>query len=100
MGRFLTAENWATPRQQYGITAAESSLVLLTDGSDAAACQRLRAMVQPVNARYPQVFSYYRAGGFYFVAFTWVVPDGRIWTGFSPLLVLNSDFTVVNSFAM
>lgn len=98
--RFLTEENWAPSRQENAITATPSNVVLLTDASDAAVCQRLRAMVQPVNSPYPQAFSYYKAGGFYFIVFRPVVPSGRTWTGFSPLLVLRSDLTVVNSFAM
>lgn len=100
VARFLTEENWAASRQENAITVASSSVVLLTDAADAPVCQKLRAMVEPVNNRYPQIFSYYKAGGFYFIVSRSTVPSGRIWTGFSPLLVLRSDFTVVNSFAM
>lgn len=99
--RFLTGENWASDRQAYGIAVSPSSLELMTDATDAAACQQLRAMVgEPQNARYPQVFSYYKAGGFYFVAFTWVLPEGRIWTGFTPLVILRNDFSYVDTYGM
>lgn len=100
--RFLTGASWLGERQQLGIPALSAGdVVLLSDPADAAVCQRIAAMIGPVqNARFPHVFSYYRAGNLYFVAFTPVVPDGRIWTGFSPLVVLRSDFTYLETFGM
>lgn len=97
--RFLTGTAWAADRQQFGITG--TAPVLLTDATDSAVCQRLRSIIgNPVNARFPLAFSYYKVAGFYVVATTAVVPEGEVWTGSSPLLVLRSDFTYVNTFAM
>jgi hypothetical protein len=79
-----------------------ANVVLLTDATNAAACQRLRDMVRTpsTQTRYPRAFSYYYADGFYFVSYTWVVPQGRVYTGFAPLVVLRSDFTYVDTFGM
>lgn len=100
--RLLTSESWAALRQQHGMTGVNpANVVLLTDAADSAACQRLRSTVKPGQAgRYPTVASYHKADGFYFVSVVWVVPPGRIWTAFSPLLVFRSDFSFVESFAM
>lgn len=102
VARFLTSADFADERQTYGMSAASpTGVVLLTDGSHAAICDRLRAMVgQPQGGRYPKVPSYYSVDGFYFVSFSTVVPQGRMWLGFTPLVVLRSDFTYLGTFAM
>ena len=100
--RLLTSQSRAELRQQYGLTNVDPAhLVLLTDAVNGAACQQLRDIVKPgQSGRYPQVFSYYYADGFYFVAFAWVVPAGQVWTAYAPVMVFRSDFTYVDAFAM
>jgi hypothetical protein len=102
VARFLTSADFTDERQTFGVGAANpTGVVLLTDASHAAICEQLRAMVgQPQGGRYPKVPSYYSVDGFYFVSFSTVVPQGRMWLGFAPLVVLRSDFTYLGTFAM
>jgi hypothetical protein len=99
--QFLTSPNTHAYRQQYGMGSVDPThLVLLTDTGNLAACERLRSTVHPgQSGRYPTTSSYYYADGFYFVSVVWVVPAGRIWTAFSPLIVFRGDFSYVNGFA-
>ena len=99
--RFLTSSNFASSRQQYGMTGVDPShLVLLNDAQNGTVCQKLRNTVQPQPGRFPLATSYYYAYGFYFVSTTWIVPEGRIWTGYSPLVILRSDLTYVDTFGI
>src|SRR5215212_6476131 len=59
VARFLTSSNFASWRDQYGLSAVSPSrLVLLTDAQDASICQRLNNSVQPTPGPYPVAVSY------------------------------------------
>lgn len=95
-----TTEPLTTVRQQYSVPAVDSSAVeVLSVEKDAAACAQLREFINTqVTRRASRVPSFYKAGGFYYVVFSFVqdnrpVPPGhaRIRQGWSTLYVFGPD---------
>jgi hypothetical protein len=99
--RFLNSPSWASLRQEHGMGSVRAAnLRVLTDTHDAATCQAFNAAIKLDGGRYPRAVTYYYADGFYFAATTWVVPPGRIYLTFAPLLVFDAQRNFVGAFAM
>ena len=99
--KFLSSETLSRERVKLGLAAVSPVAVrLLADSSDSAMCRRLRATVQLGAGHYPRTATYFTAGGFYFVASTWVVPPGRIWIAHKALLVFDENLKFLGSYAV
>lgn len=98
--RFLSSEGTLAERQAQGMAhVGPGSVRILTDAQDAAMCQWLNENVSLALGRYPQELAYFAADGYYFVVGTWVVPPGRLWLSFSPLIVLDAQKNLVGTYA-
>jgi len=91
--RFLSSPALAVQRAKHGINVSPAQLRLLTDRRDSEACRRLRAAA--VAAPGGEPFTYFRAGGFYFLAAA-APPRSE----FAILLVVRRDLTLTDAFAM
>lgn len=99
--RFMSSPSFAESRQRLGLGAlTPADLRLLTDATDAAACNVLRERVPLTPRKYPRVATYYRVGSHYLVIFTQVVPPGETYITWHPLIVLDSSFAFRDAFAM
>jgi hypothetical protein len=91
--RFLSSPALAAQRAKHGIDLSPAQLRLLTDQRDGEACRRLRVAAAAAPGGEP--FTYFRAGGFYFLAA--VAPPQ---SEFALLLVVRRDLTLTDAFAM
>jgi hypothetical protein len=80
-----------------GVSASE--VRLLTDPADAVACNGLHPG-GPVGNSGPWRWTFYTAGGRYFVAFHYVHPLGGHRIGWTPLLVYDANFNRIGEYAM
>jgi hypothetical protein len=99
--KLLTATGHESSRQEMGLVGVSpANIRLLTDASDAAACNALHPG-GPVGTSGDWRWTFYMAGGRYFVSFHYVDPPGanqRI--GFNPLLVYDANFQRIGEYAM
>jgi hypothetical protein len=99
--KLLTATGHESSRQEMGLVGVSpASVRLLTEASDAAACNALHPG-GPVGTSGPWRWTFYTAGGKYFVAFHYVdAPGANLRVGFKPLLVYDANFQRIGEYAM
>jgi hypothetical protein len=99
--KFLTSEAHASSRQETGTTGVSTSQIrLLTDETDAAACTRLNGILGASGSHGSWVWSYYAAGGRYFVAMQHVDSGDVQRIGWVPLLVYDQGFNRIGGYVM
>jgi hypothetical protein len=99
--KFLTSDAHASSRQETGTAGVSTSEIrLLTDAADAAACWRLNDLLGGAGTHGSWVWSYYAAGGRYFVAMQYVDPADTERIGWVPVLVYDQGFNRVGAYAM
>jgi hypothetical protein len=99
--KFLTSQAHVSSREETGTTGVSTSQIrLLTDVADAAVCTRLNEMMGGAGSYGSWVWSYYAAGGRYFVAMKHVNSGGVQRIGWVPLLVYDQDLNRIGAYAM
>jgi hypothetical protein len=100
--RFLTRPSWQPDRDSIGFWTPvyASQIRLLTDATDAAACQRIIAAVGAPDWQPGWRWTAYQVNGLYFVAKRSVLTPGSHRFGFSPLFILNANFQVIRGAAL
>ena len=99
--KFLTSQAHVSSREETGTTGVPTSQIrLLTDAADAAICTRLNEMMGGAGSYGSWVWSYYAAGGRYFVAMKHVDSGGVQRIGRVPLLVYDQDLNRIGAYAM
>jgi hypothetical protein len=100
--RFLTSPNHEPSRQVTGLVGVSPADVrLLSDPADAAACNGLHPG-GPVGESGAWRWTFYAAGGKYFIALHYVDPPGATLqrVGFAPLFVYDASFNRIGGYAM
>lgn len=99
--RFLARPGFGPDRAQLSLAGATMSNVrVLTDASDAAACQSLSTAVGATSAGPNWRVTFYRVGNYYFVAFRRSETANTRWLGFVPLYIFDTAFNQVNGLTM
>jgi hypothetical protein len=95
---FITSPQFAAIRRRLSFHAQPEDIRVLTMREDSAACAKLNSMIGESHYTHPPYRrSYYRAGGFYFIAFRQELKAGTPFRmGHSPLIVLDSEFKLVS----
>lgn len=96
--RFVTRDELLSERVVLGVpqSITTSDIRVLSTATDSDACQRLKALIGP---KPEWVWSAYRVGSFYFVAFR-RISQGTLRIGFAPLLVFDQNLTFRDTYAM
>ncbi|HEX8362421.1 MAG TPA: hypothetical protein VF613_20040 [Longimicrobium sp.] len=98
--RFLTRRSYAAYRDTLVLAeSTKTDLRPLVSGVDDAACQRLLEKFGP-PAGPDWIWSGYRLGGYYIIAYRRVLAPGRLRLGWSPLYILDLNFNGVSAFMM
>ena len=77
-----------------------SNVRVLTDATDAAACQQLSAAVDAPSAGPNWRWTVYRVGNYYFVSFRRSETANSKWLGFVPLYIFDTSFHQVRGMTM
>jgi hypothetical protein len=100
--KLLTSPNYEPSRQEMGLVGVSPADVrLLSDPADTAACNGLHSG-GPVGESGAWRWTFYTAGGKYFIALHYVDPPGAALqrVGFAPLFVYDSSFNRIGGYAM
>ena len=101
VSRFLTRTGFGSDRSELGLTGATMSNVqVLSDATDAAACQQLAAALDIGTAGPNWRWTGYRIGDYYFVAFRRSETATGKWLGFVPLYIFDTTFRQVRGMTM
>ena len=99
--RFLTRTGFGPDRSELGLTGATMSDVrVLSDATDAAACQQLATAVDAASAGASWRWTGYRVGSYYFVSFRRSETANSKWLGFVPLYIFDTTFRQVRGLTM
>jgi hypothetical protein len=100
--RFVTRPSWQADRDTLGwwTPVYASQIRLLTDATDAAACNQIIAAVGAPDWKPGWRWTAYQVNGLYFVAKRRARTDGSLGFGFSPLFILDANFQVIRGAAL
>ena len=99
--RFLTRSGFGPDRSDLGLAGATvTSIRVLSDATDAAACQQLAVAVDAASAGPNWRWTVYRVGSYYFVAFRRSETANTKWLGFVPLYIFDTSFRQVRGMTM
>jgi hypothetical protein len=100
--RFLTRPSWQADRDSIGFWTPvyPAQVRLLTDATDAIACQRIAGIVGASGSRPGWAWTAYEVNNLYFVANRSVEVNGEFRLGFSPMYIFDGNFQFVRGAAL